>query len=621
MSQVKTNWVSATSVHHYFNEPLLDWFKYAHKPKSTHKKINYTQVKDYLCKQGDEFEKKIINLIIKKMGKKNVHTIDSFGLAQDDKKAKETLDSMKKGHHIILGGVLHDTKHKCYGLPDILIRSDIINKLIDKPVVDKQEQKCNAQKLGKQKWHYRVIDIKFMTLPLKSNQETLLNTGHIPAYKAQLYIYNRALGVTQGYTPDQAYLLGRRWVCQKNGVQLCHDYCFNKLGVIDYEHDDASYCESTQKAIDWINLCKTKKAKKWNVFKYPLDHENLYPNMSNQWDGEWKELKNKIAKDNYELTQLWQVGKKHRAFAIKRGIYSWKDKRCKAKNLNVGGKTGETLDKMIKINQSKKSLIQPSLIKNNEYDWQKPDKIEFFVDFEYKNAVFDQLIQLPIADKSILLFTIGVGYMHPKKYKWVYKNFTVDHLIDTDENTICVHFINYIYKKTTKYNNNKNIIPKCWHWSTAEPTVFNNMLIKHIQVRQCWKTKQWQWCDLLKIFHHEPIVINGALNFKLKTIAKAMYQHGFISTIWDEAIEDGQMAMIHTIQADEHCLKNKKCLKTNIVNVIRYNEIDVKVLQEILHYLRYHLTKNGTDKNIGVLKRQLIDGPCFNTRSKTMKII
>jgi hypothetical protein len=614
MSQVKSNWVSATAVHHYFNEPLLDWFKYTQKPISTHKKINYNQVKNYLCQQGHEFEKQIIQLLIKKLGQKNVHQMNpsSHNLSDVSKDAnmfQETIQCMKKGYTVILGGVLHDVKNKCYGLPDILVRSDQINHLIDIPVLDNHDARQNAPLLGKQKWHYRVIDIKFMTLHFKSNQETLVNTGHLPAYKGQLYIYNRALGVIQGYEPEQAYLLGRRWISQKNGRQLYHNDCFNKLGIIDYSDDDSQYCELTKKAIDWVNLCKTKKAKTWNVYQYPLEREELYPNMSHQWDEQWRDMKRNIADTNGELTQLWHVGKKHRANAIKNKIYSWKDKKCTSHVLGIGGKTGETLDKMIKINQTNKILIQPKIIKNNEMGWQTPDKIEFFVDFEYKNAVFDQLIQLPVADTAILLFTIGIGYMHPKKYKWIYKNFTVNHLNASYEKDICIQFINYIDKKTKKYNVKT---PKCWHWSTAEPTVFNNMLIKHQQVRQLWKLKQWIWCDLLKIFHAEPIVIHGALNFKLKTVAKAMYQHGFISTIWDESIHDGQMAMIKAIEANNTKKKNQAI---HIPDVIYYNEIDVKVLQEILGYMRHHLSKRQITK-----KRQYEDKPCFNTRSQKRKL-
>ena len=87
---------------------------------------------------------------------------------------------------------------------------------------------------------------------------------------------------------------------------------------------------------------------------------------------------------------------------------------------------------------------------------------------------FDQIIKLPIADKTVLLFTIGVGYVHPIKNKWIFRNFTVNHLTEKEECYISEEFLRYVYYKSKKYNVNN---PKCWHWSFAEPNVFNNIFV------------------------------------------------------------------------------------------------------------------------------------------------
>lgn len=597
---IKKDWIPATATHNYFNDPLLDWFKYNYPLKnknSSYHKVKNNMMKSFLCKQGNEFEKEIIKLIYNKVGKKNIIKIDSIDKARDDQKVKETLNAMKKGYTIILGGVLHNNKNKSYGLPDILIRSDKINDLILHDVID-DDKSINANLLGKQKWHYRVIDIKYQTLNLKADGETLLNSGMIPAYKSQLCVYNQALGVMQGYQPGQAYLLGRRWVYQKQGRQYYNNSCFDKLGIIDYEQDDEHYIQLTQKALDWVKLCKTDKAKKWNVFQYPLKYEELYPNMSNQKNDQWNNLKNKIARQNYELTSLWQVGKKHRHQGLQNGINNWMDKKCTAKKLGIHGKTGETLDKIIKINQTKKQLIAPTEIKSDLNNWKNPKNIEFFVDFEYKNAVFDQVIKLPIVDTAVLLFTIGVGYIDPTNQTWQFKNFTVNQLNDDEEYTICKNFLNYIYKKAKQFHV-KN--PQCWHWSFAEPNVFNNILLKHQKINHLWRRMPLVWCDLLSLFHSEPIVIHGALNFKLKSIAQAMYKNGFIKTIWDHEMTDGQTAMVETVQS-------------GYVNdiVVKYNEIDVKVLQEILAYLRSMQHHH---------KKRAYDGPSMHTRSVKRKLL
>lgn len=628
---IENDWVSATATHNYFNEPLLDWFKYAYQPKkkgivakikSNVKKLSnkINNVNDYICQQGNLFESEIVKLIYKRIGKQHIVKLNFD--AKDEKGYKETLKLMKLGKYIILSGVVQNKKNKTYGIPDILIRSDVMHLLVDTKVLESKEEKINAPLLGLKKWHYRVIDIKYMTLQLRSDGKNLLNAGHLPAYKAQLRIYNHALGKMQGYEPEQAYLLGRRWVSMQKGKQVFGDSCFDKLGVVDYQELDVKYIDMTNDAVKWVKECKSEKAKKWNVTTYPLERKELYPNMSNHMDGEWRPLKEKIAKDNYELTTLWNVGKKHREIAINNGIYGWNDKNCCAQNIGIKGKIGQTINQIILINQeqekkkSMQKLIQPEKIKCNLYDWKIKDKIELFIDFEYKNAVFDNYIVLPIADKSQLLFTIGVGYIEPKNQKWIFKHFTVEHLNEDYELKICEEFLQYLIKMNKKFNMKKM---KCWHWSPAEPTMFKNVLLKHKILNTLWNKAAIQWCDMLKIFKEEPIVIQGCFNFKLKSVAKAMYEHGFISSLWEESkITNGQNALIYTVNADQIALKQKiPMIHMPIVQaVVKYNEMDVKVLQEILHYLRSH-DKNPTKS---ILKRKIdVDLPSMNTRSNKRK--
>jgi len=64
-----------------------------------------------------------------------------------------------------------------------------------------------APELGGE-WHYVLVDAKFTTLHLSAAGQ-VGNGGSAPAYKGQLFIYNRALGNLQGYAPERAFLLGR----------------------------------------------------------------------------------------------------------------------------------------------------------------------------------------------------------------------------------------------------------------------------------------------------------------------------------------------------------------------------------------------------------------------------
>ena len=106
--------------------------------------------------------------------------------------------------------------------------------------------------------------------------------------------------------------------------------------------------------------------------------------------------------------------------------------------------------------------------------------------------------------------------------------------------------------------------------------------------------KKWKlnYVDILKIFKEEPIVIKGAFDYSLKTIAKLMYSYNMISTTWNNSGENncsnGSDAMLLALKAKEESIKfNISLGETKIMkNIEKYNEIDCKTLYEILNYLR-----------------------------------
>jgi len=117
----------------------------------------------------------------------------------------------------------------------------------------------------------------------------------------------------------------------------------------------------------------------------------------------------------------------------------------------------------------------------------------------------------------------------------------------------------------------------------------------------------------------EPIVIKGCLNFKLKHVAKAMYENGLITTTYDNnEVTDGLGAMIQAVEADK-LAKIQHVPLTNIPviqSVIKYNETDVKVLCEILQYMREYQTvvKREKKRTFSTFVNNLL--PSQNTRSK-----
>ena len=89
---------------------------------------------------------------------------------------------------------------------------------------------------------------------------------------------------------------------------------------------------------------------------------------------------------------------------------------------------------------------------------------------------------------------------------------------------------------------------------------------------------------MCKVFIDEPIVIKGAMKYKLKEIGNAMFNHGLIKTKWfDDGISNGFEAMIEAC----NYYKNRSKKDDNLMReIIKYNEVDCKVLYEIVEYLR-----------------------------------
>ena len=225
-----SQWVSATQTRNYLhNDPVLDWIKINYSPfvtknpvytrkvlkaVSSHKsRHNFTE---FIMEQGNLFENRVIRLICNKFGANTIKIVGAELNARSSSKVKETLDAMNSGAPFIHGGLLHNPENQTYGIPDLLVRSDWINRLVSIKPLNKTETHIRASRLltpsGKiPKYHYRVIDIKFTTLNLRSNGIHLLNSRSFPAYKSQLWIYNEALARVQGYKPSEVYILGRRW--------------------------------------------------------------------------------------------------------------------------------------------------------------------------------------------------------------------------------------------------------------------------------------------------------------------------------------------------------------------------------------------------------------------------
>lgn len=638
---------AASKVHNYMlNDPILDWLDFKSKysqnyneDSSSHGIFNrtrqskknkksknleerserseksekfenitkYKKFEDYITEKGREFETSVVELLKTKLEilsdknskRKKTCKFDFVTIARNKEdiasqsKYQETILEMEKQVAIIYQGVLHgNNDFRAYGSPDLLIRSDIVSELFDTPI-DKIEHKSNN------KFYYIVVDIKFCTLKLKVDGKFICNSGRTPAFKGQIMIYNELLGIAQGYTPEYCYILGRGWKYSQKGINYECLRCDERLGAIDCYGKDSFYRDKIKKALEWLDNVKGC-GNYWHT--NPPSVPELYPNMCNKYDNN-NRTKKVIASEIDEITQLWYAGVKHREKAHAHGIYKLTDPNLTTEILGFPNGTKRTMiiDKMLKFNQGiigKDRLVIPRYIDENPFDWQKPAKVEFFIDFEFFSSIFDSFEHIPnmggptteySEDIKDIVFMVGLGVSirSLNKVTWDYYNFRVPKLDNQYEFEIFDQMFNKMHDISKKYRTrleNNNV----YHWGSIERTILNKVSEKY--------SDKHDWPDLClvdfnKIVQEEPILIKGVYGFGLKAFGKGLIKHKLINTDdWDSDLGDGLDVMIQAFSIYE-------CPDTDheeIVNkIIKYNHIDVKMIMKILNYLRNNHVRNN----------------------------
>lgn len=562
------NLVSATSLYNYMlNDHVVDWIKYHNNPVFVSNK-NFSN-ETYLMSQGIKFEKCVIEYI-----NKNIYTVEHVSQYINDTSVQNTIKFMHEGKPIIHSAPVRNYKNGTQGIIDLLVRSDYVNQLC-KGLYTEENTKIYSPNLNKY-YHYVVFDIKYSTLQLLKDGIHLSNCAKYQAYKAQCYIYTQSIGDIQGYHCPYAYLIGRKTKYTEKGIQNWTNNFIDKFGQINFDKEDNYIIHKTDKALKWVNEV-IHNGHNWNLTDNIRDE--LYPNMSID-SGKYNKQKEIIADKLGEITQIWNLGIKHREIAFKKGIKSWRDKRCKSKNLNIKNvKKANIIDKICNINRQDKTLIKPKKIYNNIYNWRQKTN-EIFIDFETFSNIFDDFSQLPRSQNTDMIFMIGIGYTENNTFK--YKHFLAENNTIDEEYRIIDQFVAF-YKSLGK--------PKIYNW-VAEENFWIKSTYKQFEIqtdndRKENISKNWnidEWCDLCHIFKSEPIVIKDCFNFSLKNIAKAMYKHNMIETSLQSNTTNGMLAMIKAMEI----YKNDDNVSNNNVmkDIIEYNKFDCKVLWEILTYLR-----------------------------------
>lgn len=592
------DWVSAGRTRNWcLEDPVLDWLgRYgAQKGFARDDEIEgydpRTDMRAFVLVRGQAFEDGVMHLIRERLGDEAVLTIRN--LPEDVRslaKARETFEAMRAGAPVIVQGVLRNPDRRSYGAVDLLVRSDVLDRLVPETLGPEQAA-VSAPALARPgesapAWHYRVVDIKFHTFDL-------VKDGHAASdslpYHVQVWLYNDALGRIQGYLPPSAFLLGRSWSHGDGRGTGCLD----RLARVDHDRarksDGRSVADIAEEGIAWIRRLRAD-GEGWQVLPEPSVPE-LYPHMRNIQDQPWHSAKTQVAAQLHELTLLPAMNPRLRAQAIARGIRRWDDPGANAAALGVSTASfAVKCDAVLEANRSTGPhvLFPLDRIRHTEEAWRDPLPNEFYVDFETVNNLDDDFTALPSLGGLPLIFQIGCG--HWEAGQWRFAQWTVDALDEAEEARIIDAWLAHLHEATGGDEMLDARTVRLFHWSPAE---VSNLQTAYNAARKRQPERGWPetlpWYDFLgRVIREEPVTVRGAFNFGLKSVARAMKSAGLIETDWADSPLDGLGAMVGAWWCyREAAAAGVPMTSFELMREIgRYNEVDCRSMAEVIGWLR-----------------------------------
>ena len=493
---------------------------------------------------GNKFENKVMeNIRSKGFCVQEITNVRSY------EKWPETVSALRAGVPIIYQGPLISEPRRYRGLPDLLVRSDYVNRLFNVPVMEPvATSSCGHI--------YVVIDIKFSTLPLMKDSMMLRSEPKTRLYKSQLWMYNEMLKEALGYGVDYAFILGR-------GIERVGQ----RINVFNHSPGKVVFDEEFSKEMVEIIERKRRMEEKLEYIKFGDPY--ILPNMKvpEQYDEGWTNAKRIIAERYAEITLLPNCGVKQREKALEMGIANFKDYRCNSYVLGINGPVmSKLVDKVMWINRCINHMIEPLYF--GDLEWKKEKGINLYVDFETVGDLCSERFEtLPQSQKGNIAFLIGLGWY--AEGAWKFKKFMVPRIGFEEERQMFREFVSFVNGMKAMHGG-----ARLFHWGHIEQSHFKK--VEGVEM-DC------EWIDMCKELKSIPVVINGAFGFGLKEYARAMYHNGLINIKWTEGVGS------HDIMAMMVGKWGTEVKEEDYVDVIKYNEEDCQVMGEIVRYFRkYH---------------------------------
>lgn len=497
---------------------------------------------------GQEFEEKVIEYLRKNS------PFDIPSNLNFDETYEALNNTSNEPPRIIYQGTIASQRYKLFGHPDLIVRGDTLNHIFREMPINITIN-SNA---------YYIVEIKSKKMTFTTAGDGIRNTDtSIKYYKAQCYIYQKCLN--EMLPPHRrhtniAFILSR----MPNG----HLNCFQMPAVMSFGARLDSYIPRLVNETLNIKRSLIGKCERFpeEITDFDKVAEELYPNMSIPFDNSIKE---EIAKELGDITLLFQCGRRQRQIAFEKGITSWRHPDCNGAVLGVANAFRRHVEDIININKNNtgaplSSVSQPfgAEIRKNE------NVVDIYLDFEVGTDVLVENFEtFPIANRVSIIYLIGLGKVEEQGV-WKYQPFLARDLSSSERAEIqnFQQFVSYL-GQIQKESNAQAL--RIFHWGHAELT-----WIKALKERSNVRINlnSFIFIDLCTLIKKHHFVVKGAFKYGLKEIAKAMKDNGMIETGW---------SLNDSVLSHWQALKDK-----NYEPILKYNEVDCKVMWEIVEYLR-----------------------------------
>lgn len=351
------------------------------------------------------------------------------------------------------------------------------------------------------------------------------NDDMLPYIKGQLYLYNEALADMQKYDAGVAFILTRS-------------------GIVRIGWDDAIKNKAAE-ALRWLR----------SIHKVSPNDIRLLPNMKTKNIPKYTDIKRRMAEERHDITLLWNATVEHRNRAFSQGIINLLDPRLNARVLGITGKRGEVVDAFVEAYRSDRVV-------NGDIDdfggWRT--QTNYYLDIEtIHRGVFDGV-------NDTFVFMIGVGWIEDGE--WRYVCLVAERFDDDSEREILTKMLSLIKDKPV------------FHWGCHERSVLVPKLKRLGEDASATKLY-----DMNKWFKDNKIIIKGMLNFKLKSVGRALVANGLTTQSWD-GIDNGLDAMYLAWKLYEEHRDAEADMRELLKDIIEYNEKDCLMMKEVHEALR-----------------------------------